>query len=121
MRDQQDCPARHPGGSRGDGHGPVLLGQTVQDPLGDYQFLPLGPDLMQLIGQLLSERVQFTPASRDPLQFLHPHALSALSRRTGPVTDRKSRMAGGAAEPDNASGRQVRRSSPWTPANDQHE
>lgn len=53
VRDQQDRPPRHPGGSRGDGRGglrrgPVLLGQPVQDPLGDQQLLPLGLDLLQL-------------------------------------------------------------------------
>jgi hypothetical protein len=40
VRDQQHRPPRHLGGSRGDGRGglclgPVLLGQPVQDPLGD--------------------------------------------------------------------------------------
>ncbi|MFI6339913.1 hypothetical protein [Streptomyces sp. NPDC050535] len=52
----------------------------MQDPLGDHQLLPLGLDLRQLLGQLLGERVQFIPASRDPLQLQHPHALPALSR-----------------------------------------
>lgn len=37
-------------------------------PLGDHRFLPLGPHLLQLLGQLLGERVQFTAASRDPLR-----------------------------------------------------
>jgi hypothetical protein len=54
-------------------------------------------------------------------QGLHTHALPVLSRRTGPVTDRKSSTAVGAAEPDNGNGRQARRSSPWTPADDQRE
>jgi glutamine amidotransferase len=43
------------------------------------------------------------------------------SRRTDPVTDRKSGAVLGAAEPDNGPGRHVRRSSPWTPPDDQHE
>ncbi|UUU36643.1 hypothetical protein JIX56_46340 [Streptomyces sp. CA-210063] len=57
MPDQQHRPARHPGGSRRHGGGfrlgPVLLGQPVQHPLGDGQFLPLGLDLLQLLGQLV--------------------------------------------------------------------
>lgn len=84
VRDQQDRPPRPPGGRRGDGRGglrrgPVLPGQPVQDPLGDQQLLPLGLDLLQLFGQLHGQRVQFTPASRDPLQLLHAHALPATS------------------------------------------
>jgi len=51
------------------------LGQPVQDPLRYHEFLPLSLDLLQLLGQLRSERAQFTPASRDPLLLSHPHAL----------------------------------------------
>lgn len=94
VRDQQDSPPRHPGDSRGTGRGPVLLGQPVQDPLGDHQLLSLGLDLGKLLGQFLGERVQFTPSSRDP---------HSVSRCTSPVTDRKSGTAADAAEPDNAS------------------
>ncbi|WP_030267375.1 gamma-glutamyltransferase [Streptomyces violens] len=35
------------GGRGGLLHSPVLFGQPVQDPLGDHQLLPLGPDLRQ--------------------------------------------------------------------------
>ncbi|MFF3984532.1 fumarylacetoacetate hydrolase family protein [Streptomyces sp. NPDC001797] len=54
--------------------GRLPLGQPVQDPLGNQQFLPLVPDLLQPLGQLFGEHVKFGPASGDPLQVTHtPH------------------------------------------------
>jgi hypothetical protein len=78
-----DHPPCYLGGSRGDGcggigPGSVLLGQPVQDSLGDHQLLPLGLDLLKPPGQLLGERIQFTPASRDPLQLPHPQPSRAF-------------------------------------------
>ncbi len=101
VRDQQDRPSRHPGGLRGGGHGafrfgPVLLGQPVQDPLGD-QFLPLGLDFLLLLGLLLGERVQFASASGDPLQVSHTlhlprsHRVPLRSRIVGAVPRRAQR------------------------------
>ncbi|MBA2810225.1 hypothetical protein E0500_023220 [Streptomyces sp. KM273126] len=55
-----------------------LLARPVQDPLGDHELLPLGLDLLQLLGQLRSELVQFAQPSRDPLQLPHPHALPSF-------------------------------------------
>jgi hypothetical protein len=59
------------------GVGLGLLGQAVQHPLGDRQFVPLDLDLLKLLGQLLVEGVQFAPAGRggDPLPLLHPRTL----------------------------------------------
>jgi len=77
VRDEQDCPPghlrRYRSDSRGVGEG--LLGQTVQHPLRDRQFIPLGMDLLELLGQLFVEGVQFAPAAGDPLSLLHPRAL----------------------------------------------
>ncbi|WP_329449847.1 hypothetical protein OG894_03380 [Streptomyces sp. NBC_01724] len=53
-----------------------------QHALGDHQLLPLGLELLQLLGQLLGEYFQFTPASRDPLQLLHPPR-ALLAHRPG--------------------------------------
>jgi hypothetical protein len=77
VRDEQDCPPGHLRRYRSDspGVGPGLLGQAVQHPLRDRQFIPLGLDLLKLFGQLLGEGVQFAPAGGDPLPLLHPRAL----------------------------------------------
>ncbi|MER7900478.1 hypothetical protein ABTX62_31400 [Streptomyces sp. NPDC096046] len=52
------------GGRGGDGRGgrrrgPVLLDRPVPDPLGDHELFPLGLKLLQLLGQLHSEPLQF--------------------------------------------------------------
>nr|WP_245695282.1 hypothetical protein [Streptomyces antibioticus] len=74
VRDEQDCPPghlrRYRSGSLGVGLG--LLGQAVQHPFRDRQFVPLDLDLLKLLGQLLGEGVQFAPTSGDPLPLLHP-------------------------------------------------
>ncbi|MDO0938921.1 hypothetical protein QQY66_47105 [Streptomyces sp. DG2A-72] len=57
------------------GLGLGLLGQTVQHPIRDRQFVPLGLDFLKLLGQLLGKGVQFAPASGDPLPLLHPRSL----------------------------------------------
>jgi hypothetical protein len=60
------------------GVGLNLLGQAVQHPFRDRQFVPLDLDLLKLLGQLLGEGVQFAPASSDPLLLLHPGPSRAL-------------------------------------------
>ncbi|MFG2222990.1 hypothetical protein [Streptomyces sp. NPDC048644] len=74
MRDEQDRPPGHPRRYRSDslGTGLDLLGQMVQHPLRDRQFVPLDLDFMKLLGQLLREGVQLAPASGNPLPLLHP-------------------------------------------------
>ncbi|MFH8520501.1 hypothetical protein ACH4CE_36660 [Streptomyces gelaticus] len=61
VRDQHHRPSTHlPGCRRGPG-APIgeLLAHPLKDPLGDCEFVPLGPDLRQLLGQAFFEFVQF--------------------------------------------------------------
>lgn len=86
-----------------------------------HQLLPLRMDILEPLGQLLDDCVQFTPASCDPLQLLHPRTLPRL-----PGVPTWPRIVGAAWRPaqrNPAAGpdRHVRRSSPETPAGDQHE
>ncbi|MEU9381512.1 serine/threonine-protein kinase [Streptomyces sp. NPDC048279] len=76
VRNEQDRPPGHLRLCRNDslGIGLDLLGQAVQHPLRDRQFVPLGLDFLKLLGQLLGESVQFAPASGDPLPLLHSAA-----------------------------------------------
>ncbi|WP_189781595.1 hypothetical protein [Streptomyces capitiformicae] len=76
MRNEQDRPPGHLRLCRNDrlGVGLDLLGQAVQHPLRDRQFVPLDLDFLKLLGQLLGESVQLAPASGDPLPLLHPAA-----------------------------------------------
>ncbi|MEK2475785.1 hypothetical protein [Streptomyces noursei] len=80
MRDKQDRPPGHLRRYRigSPGVSPSLfslLGQAVQRPLRDRQFVPLDLDLAQLLGQLLGKGVQFAPARDDPLPLLHLRSL----------------------------------------------
>jgi hypothetical protein len=74
VRDEQDRPAghlcRYRSGSLGLGLF-SLLGQAVQHPLRDRQFIPLDLNLLKLLGQLLGKGVQFALAGGDPLTLLH--------------------------------------------------
>ncbi|MFJ9590390.1 replication-relaxation family protein [Streptomyces acidicola] len=54
---------------------PGLLVQAVQHRLCDRQFLPLGLDLLELLGQLLGDGFQFAPAGGDPLPLLNSRTL----------------------------------------------
>ncbi|WP_455772006.1 hypothetical protein [Streptomyces phaeochromogenes] len=76
VRDEQHCPSGHLRQYRSGslGVGLDLLGQAVQHPLRDRQFVPLDLDFLKLLGQRLGESVQFAPASGDPLPLLHPGA-----------------------------------------------
>lgn len=69
--DQQNRPPRHPGvgatASMASLAAQSCTAGRVQDRLGDDELLPLGLDLLQLLGLLRSERIQFSPPSRDPL------------------------------------------------------
>ncbi|MFE9644230.1 hypothetical protein ACFYO0_08850 [Streptomyces sp. NPDC006365] len=83
VRDQQHRTPRHLRLHRSHRNGSlrlqaVLLGQTVQHPLGNHQLLPLRLDLPKPLAQLLGERVQLAPASRDPPQLGHPRSLPAI-------------------------------------------
>ncbi|UUU18902.1 hypothetical protein [Streptomyces sp. DSM 40750] len=100
MRDEQDCPPGHLRRYRSDrrGVGEGLLGQTVQHPPRDRQFIPLGLDLLELLARLFGEVVQFAPAGGDPLPLLHPPRLPAFSRRVDLLTDRRRGPVVGAAE-----------------------
>ncbi|MEU0116711.1 hypothetical protein ABZ137_24185 [Streptomyces bobili] len=71
--------------------------------------------------QLLDERLQLAPASRDPLQLGHPRSVPAIWWRIRTATGGCRTLATGAAEPENRPSRRVRRSSPWTAAADQRE
>ncbi|MDO0937764.1 hypothetical protein QQY66_40805 [Streptomyces sp. DG2A-72] len=87
MRDEQDRPPghlrRYRSDSLGVGLGLGLLGQTVQHPIRDRQFVPLDLDFLKLLGQLLGKGVQFAPASGDPLPLLQ---LRSLPRSRGVPT-----------------------------------
>ncbi|WP_371641640.1 hypothetical protein [Streptomyces mirabilis] len=52
-----------------------MFAHLLQDPLGDGKFVPLGPHLCQLLGQLFFEFVQFRTPHGDPFQQLGIHAL----------------------------------------------
>ncbi|WP_433455372.1 hypothetical protein ACQPXS_45680 [Streptomyces sp. CA-142005] len=94
VRDEQDCPPGHLRRCRSDspGVGPGLLGQAVQLPLRNRQFVPLGLDLLELLCQLLGESVQFDPAGGDPLPLLHPPRPPVF--RENAVADRLRRPCG---------------------------
>ncbi|MER6563396.1 hypothetical protein ABT300_37845 [Streptomyces sp. NPDC001027] len=72
MRDQHDRPAAYLPGHRPDGGSLLgeLPGHAFQDPFGDSEFVPLGPHVRRLFGQLLFEFVQFRAPRGDPVQQL---------------------------------------------------
>ncbi|MFI1865323.1 hypothetical protein [Streptomyces jumonjinensis] len=47
-----------------------MLAHPLKDSLSDGEFIPLGPYLRQLLGQLLFEFVQFRTPRGDPFQQL---------------------------------------------------
>ncbi len=85
VRDQQNRPSRHPGRRRGDGrgslrHSPVLFGQPVAGPARRSRTPPARPGHPPAAWPTPRRACPVHPASRDPLQLQHPHALPALSR-----------------------------------------
>lgn len=52
-----------------------LFAHPLKDPLGDGEFVSLGPHLRQLLGQLFLEFVQLRPPRGDPFQQLGIHVL----------------------------------------------
>ncbi|MFI7295122.1 hypothetical protein [Streptomyces sp. NPDC050121] len=69
VRDQHHRPAAHLPRRRRDRG--ALVGELFAhplDPLGDREFVPLGPHLRQLLGQLFFEFVQFRAPRGDPFQ-----------------------------------------------------
>ncbi|MGY5121457.1 hypothetical protein ACWC2H_37420 [Streptomyces sp. 900105755] len=101
MRDEQHCPPGHLYRYRSDslGVGLNLLGQAVQHPLRDRQFVPLDLDLLKLLGQLLGEGIQFAPGAVIHCRSCIP-APPALLWRADLPTDRRRKQIAGAAEPD---------------------
>jgi hypothetical protein len=51
-----------------------LFAHPFKDAFGDGEFVPLGPYLRQLLGQLFFEFVQFRAPRGDPFQQLRIHA-----------------------------------------------
>jgi hypothetical protein len=72
VRDHHHRPATHLPGRR-PGRRPLLgklLAHPLKNLLGDGEFVALGPDLRQLLGQLFFEFVQFRTPRGDPFQKL---------------------------------------------------
>ncbi|WP_256725973.1 hypothetical protein [Streptomyces sp. IMTB 2501] len=76
VRDQHHRPAAHLPRRRGDRDSFIgkLFAHPLKDPLGDSEFVPLGPHLCQLLGQPFFEFIQFRAPRGDPFQQLGIHA-----------------------------------------------